>query len=217
MVSKLANEIFQFLEVSWHFVVAKIRYLKCTLITKKQNPVGFCFFVGTGQFEGLNAARRSKMQTNLAGTFLHKVCYCGIFTIEVNCVASQRKELKYIELKTGYHDDGPAWIGKVMLSKSGRMVYFNDHGFHRCIGISGNYYDVETGEEYWISSVKKNGQDRHWAGKGKICVALNALEDYLSATDSTTLDLKRFFTADIPEIYPIERINEIMNSKLDGE
>lgn len=68
MVSKLANEIFQFLEVSWHFVVAKIRYLKCTLITKKQNPVGFCFFVGTGQFEDLNAARRSKMQTNLAGT-----------------------------------------------------------------------------------------------------------------------------------------------------
>ena len=140
-----------------------------------------------------------------------------VYTREVNCMAGQRMELKYIELKTGYHDDGPAWIGKVMLSKSGRMVYFNDHGFQRCIGISGNYYDVETGEEYWISSVKKSGQDRHWAGKGKICVALNALEDYLSITNSKTLDLKRFFTADISEIYPIERINELMNSSFDGE
>ena len=27
--------------------------------------------------------------------------------------------LKYIELKTGYNDDGPAWIGRVKASKSG--------------------------------------------------------------------------------------------------
>ena len=73
-------------------------------------------------------------------------------------MAGQRTELKYIELKTGYRDDGPAWIGKVLLSKSGRMVYFNNHAFQRCIGLSGNYYDVETGEEYWISSVKKMGK-----------------------------------------------------------
>nr|WP_321519067.1 hypothetical protein [uncultured Bacteroides sp.] len=28
-------------------------------------------------------------------------------------------QIKYIELKTGYADDGPAWIGKVEFSKSG--------------------------------------------------------------------------------------------------
>ena len=32
--------------------------------------------------------------------------------------------LKYIELKTGYSDDGPAWIGRVKMSRSGRTVYF---------------------------------------------------------------------------------------------
>ena len=34
--------------------------------------------------------------------------------------------IKYIELKTGYNDDGPAWIGNVKESKSGKTVYFND-------------------------------------------------------------------------------------------
>lgn len=130
-------------------------------------------------------------------------------------MARRKTELKYIELKSGYGDDGPAWIGRVMLSRSGRMVYFNDHGFLRDNGISGNYYDVETGEEYWISSVKKNGHDRHWAGRGKVCIASDAVEEYLAITGSETLDLKRFFVADIPVAYPVERIGLLMNSGLE--
>ena len=127
-------------------------------------------------------------------------------------MARQQRELKYIELKTGYQDDGPAWIGWAMSSKSGRMLYFNDHAFLRCVGISGNYYDVESGEEYWISSVKKNGQDRHWAGRGRICVAQDALEEYLAVTNSRELDLKKFYVAEIPAQYPVERINSLMNT-----
>ena len=37
--------------------------------------------------------------------------------------------LMYIELKTGYNDDGPAWIGYVKTSKTGKTIYFNDHPF----------------------------------------------------------------------------------------
>jgi hypothetical protein len=34
------------------------------------------------------------------------------------------KLLKYIELKSGYsNDDGPAWIGYVTPSKTGRTLY----------------------------------------------------------------------------------------------
>ena len=56
--------------------------------------------------------------------------------------------IKYIELKTGYNDDGPAWIGNVKESKSGKTVYFNDHAFQQCssrgvTGIGGNYYDID--------------------------------------------------------------------------
>ena len=76
--------------------------------------------------------------------------------------------LKYIERKTGYADNGPAWIARVRLSKSGRTVYFNGKALKRTggQGIPGNHRDIETGDEYWVSGVKKRGVNRHWAGSG---------------------------------------------------
>lgn len=64
-------------------------------------------------------------------------------------------DLMYIELKTGYSDDGPAWIGYVKASKSGKTLYFNDHAFQKCRGTYSNYRDIESGEAYWISGLKK--------------------------------------------------------------
>ena len=80
------------------------------------------------------------------------------------------KYIRYIELKTGYNDNGPTWIGNVKESKSGKTIYFNDHAFQKYHGAFSNYIDIETGDEYWISHVKKNGEDRHWAGSGKITI-----------------------------------------------
>ncbi len=34
-----------------------------------------------------------------------------------------KPQIKYIELKTGHNDDGPAWIAVVELSKSGKTIY----------------------------------------------------------------------------------------------
>lgn len=61
----------------------------------------------------------------------------------------------YIELKTGHSDDGPAWIGYVKTSKSRKTIYFNDHAFQKAIGCCANYVDIENGDEYWISRLKK--------------------------------------------------------------
>jgi hypothetical protein len=70
--------------------------------------------------------------------------------------------IRYVELESGYHDDGPAWIARVLMSKSGRTVYFNGKALKRTTqGGSGNYYDVQTSERYWVSGVKKKGGDRH--------------------------------------------------------
>ena len=55
-------------------------------------------------------------------------------------------DIRYIELKTGYNDNGPAWIGKVKESKSGKTIYFNDHAFQKHHGAFSNYIDIETGE-----------------------------------------------------------------------
>ena len=52
-------------------------------------------------------------------------------------------DVMYIELKTGYSDDGPAWIGYVKTSKSKKTIYFNDHAFQKNIGNCANYIDIE--------------------------------------------------------------------------
>lgn len=65
------------------------------------------------------------------------------------------KNLMYIELKSGYSDDGPAWIGYVKTSKTRKTVYFNDHAFQKAIGGGSNYIDIENGDGYWISGLKK--------------------------------------------------------------
>jgi hypothetical protein len=67
--------------------------------------------------------------------------------------------LRYIELKSGHGDSGPAWIGRVKLSRSKTTVCFNGRALKKANGggISGNYFDLESGEEFWISGIKKNG------------------------------------------------------------
>ena len=102
--------------------------------------------------------------------------------------------LRYIELKTGYSDDGPAWVARVGLSKSGRTVYFNGRELRRCNGMSGNHRDAETGEEYWISGVKKSGANRHPCGRGKIMVQRGALEEFLAWTGQGALDARLYET-----------------------
>ncbi|MEL7002485.1 MAG: hypothetical protein AAFN93_07090 [Bacteroidota bacterium] len=69
-----------------------------------------------------------------------------------------KSDIKYLELKTGYSDNGPAWIGQVSYSKSGRTIYFDGKAFQP-VGSDrsfSNYINIETGEHYWISGVKKD-------------------------------------------------------------
>lgn len=122
-------------------------------------------------------------------------------------------DIRYIELKSGYNDDGPAWIGHVQESKSGRTVYFNDHAFQNRRGEYSNYIDIETGEEYWISGVKKNGEDRHWAGSGKITIDRKVIDAYLSIIQENKLDESKYIVEDIEDVFPVERIAALLNEK----
>jgi hypothetical protein len=124
-----------------------------------------------------------------------------------------KDRIMYVELKSGFSDDGPAWIGKVKFSKSGQTVYFNDKGFKKISGISGNYMDIETGDEYWISGVKKNGEDRHWDGNGKIQIDRKVIDEYLMIIKQKNIDLKKLEVVDIVDSFPVERINQLENLK----
>jgi len=102
--------------------------------------------------------------------------------------------LRYVELKTGYSDNGPAWIGRVWTSRSGRTVYFNGKALKRSRSQgSGSHFDIESGESYWISEVKKNGEDRHSCGSGKVAIETGVVEEYLELIGSRKLDKSRLY------------------------
>ena len=67
----------------------------------------------------------------------------------------------YIERKAGTLT-GPARIGRVTFSKTGRTLYYRGQQFQslKGAGFKSNYYDVSTGDDYWISGPRKDGADR---------------------------------------------------------
>jgi hypothetical protein len=73
--------------------------------------------------------------------------------------------IMYIERKAGALT-GPARIGRVTFSKTGRTLHYGNKKFQslKGAGFKSNYYDVETGEDYWISGPKRAGGDRLYGG-----------------------------------------------------
>lgn len=93
------------------------------------------------------------------------------------------ERIMYVELKTGHSDNGPAWIGKVRFSKTGRTAYYRGLQMRRNNREGGNYMDVNTREMYWISGVKRDGTDRHWAGSGPVQIDPEVRAAYLELID----------------------------------
>ena len=124
-----------------------------------------------------------------------------------------KSEIKYIELKSGYNDDGPAWIGMVEFSKTGQTIYFNSQAFKG--NGHGSCFNIETGETYWITGVKKDGHNRHWAGKGKIMIDKLVVDDYLKLKGWPCLDLNKYEVVDI-EKTDKQRFVAIENESLEA-
>jgi hypothetical protein len=125
-----------------------------------------------------------------------------------------KQKIKYIELKSGGRShNGNAWIGFVSFSKSGKTIYFDGKSFQSLsgMGISGNYFEIETGNEYWISGVKKNMSDRHQFGGGKIFVEKRILKDYLKIIKKKALPKSGYELIEVQTEKPIERIDILEN------
>ncbi len=92
----------------------------------------------------------------------------------------ESRRVMYIENKDGDIDGADARIGWVEFSKSGLTVYYRGRSLKRAKGggIAGNHYDEETGEEYWISGIKKRGSNAHWAESVEIQIDDDAKEEY---------------------------------------
>lgn len=67
----------------------------------------------------------------------------------------------YIESKTGSMN-GVARIGRVTFSKTGKSISYRGQTFQslKGSGFKANYFNIDTGEEFWISGPRKDGKDR---------------------------------------------------------
>jgi hypothetical protein len=71
-----------------------------------------------------------------------------------------RSRVMYIEYKGGGLA-GPARIGRVTFSKSGRTIYYRGKSLQPLSGqgSKANYFDTETGAWYWVSGCRQDGTD----------------------------------------------------------
>ena len=99
----------------------------------------------------------------------------------------ERSEIKYIEKKLN-GQDGPATIGRVYFSKSGKTLYYKGQRLQslKGSGDKANYFDVETGDYYWISSPKKDQNNRLTGGNRGVTIDSDVKEAYLDLLGQKT-------------------------------
>ena len=92
----------------------------------------------------------------------------------------EKRRVMYVENKDGQIDGISARIGWVTFSKTGLTIYYRDKVLKRSKGqgIRGNYYDEESGDEFWVSGVKRRGSNAHWAEPVDTCIDSDAMEEY---------------------------------------
>jgi hypothetical protein len=83
----------------------------------------------------------------------------------------------YIEYK-GDGITGAARIGRVSFSKTGKTIYYQGRAFRslKGNGFKSNFFDIQTGEHYWISGCKKRGGDPLYSGD--VAIDEDVAEEY---------------------------------------
>ena len=75
---------------------------------------------------------------------------------------------------------GSARIGRVRFSKRGKTIYYDGKSFQSLEGrgFKANYYDLESGEHYWISGCKRDGSDRLYGERVPVEIDDDVREEY---------------------------------------
>ena len=75
------------------------------------------------------------------------------------------ERVMFVQLKTGYGTDrGPAWISLIRFSKSWNTAYWHGRTLRRASGLAdANFYDLETGDEYWLSGPHRDRADTRYS------------------------------------------------------
>lgn len=99
--------------------------------------------------------------------------------VGVYCAYRMKSRIMYIEDKSGGLI-GPARIGRVTFSKTARTIYYRGRSFQslKGLGFKANYYDVETGDHFWISGPKRDGGDALYGGRTPTEIDDDVHEEY---------------------------------------
>lgn len=92
-----------------------------------------------------------------------------------------RSRIMYIENKEGGTGlEGPARIGRVYFSKSGKSLYYQGRKFQslKGSGYKANYFDVENGDHYWISGPRKDRNDGLYGGDNGAIIDDDVKDEY---------------------------------------
>lgn len=90
-----------------------------------------------------------------------------------------KTRIMYVERKAGSLT-GPARIGRVTFSKTGKTLSYRGQTFQSLKGggFKSNYVDVASGEDYWISGCRRDGADRLYGESAPVEVDDDVREEY---------------------------------------
>jgi hypothetical protein len=75
---------------------------------------------------------------------------------------------------------GSARIGRVTFSRTGATLHYRGKSFQslKGSGFKANYFDTETGEQYWISGPRRDGVDRLYKSDWPVEIDEDVREEY---------------------------------------
>ena len=93
-----------------------------------------------------------------------------------------KPRVMYLEDKS-HGLSGPARIGRVTFSKTGRTLRYAGKEFQslKGNGFKANYFDIATGDQYWISGPRRDGADRLYAGGAGVHIDDDVRVEYWTA------------------------------------
>ena len=80
-------------------------------------------------------------------------------------IVTMADRVMFVQLKTGHNTDrGPCWISTVRFNRSWNTATWHGKTLARRQGIGGNFCDVDTDEEYWLSGPHRDRGDTRYSG-----------------------------------------------------
>lgn len=76
--------------------------------------------------------------------------------------------------------EGGARIGRVYFSKSGKTLYYRGLRFQslKGTGFKANYFEVDSGDHFWISGPMKDQNDRLYGGNRDVDIDDDVRDEY---------------------------------------